>query len=166
MINFRRFHEFKRIFTNNTINKFVKFNFANQPQVNKKPNQPLNSKEEELKPEPFIPIEKMSSQKIQELSEKNVRNTFYYHGNDSQRNAEKKYNVMEFYSKKLRRDYIRSGEIDSHKFEIKVKRIRTKEDTIQKLDKNRETAAIIEGREEFPDIDIVIDKSLLVKLKE
>ena len=166
MKNFKYFPKFKQLFFKNQLNKFPKFNFDNQPQANKNPTPPKNIQEEELKPEPFIPFESLSEQQLKELSEKNKRNTFYYFGNDSQRAAEKKYNIMEFYSKKLRRDYIRSGEINSHKLIIKVKRLRTKEDTIQKLDKNRECAALIQGREEFPDIDVVIDKHLLVKLKE
>ena len=170
-INIHNFSRFKNIFFNNQfLNKYSKFNFSNQPQINKKPNIPpgnnTNIQQEELKPEPFIPFESMSDRQITELLEKNKRDTYYYFGNDKQRLAEKKYNIMEFYSKKLRRDYIKSGELSPHKFVIKVKRMRTKEDTIQRLDKNRECAVLIQGREEFPDIDVVIDKHKLVKLVE
>lgn len=166
MKNFTKFNKFKQIFSSQ-LNKFPKFNFANQPQANsKKSNPPKNTEEVELKPEPFIPFEQMSDKQIRVLSEKNIKTTYYYYGNHSQRNAEKKYNVMEFYSKKLRRDYIRNGEFSSNKHVIKVKRLRKNEDTIERLDKNKECAALIQGREEFPDIDVVIDRNLLVKLKE
>jgi hypothetical protein len=171
-IHIYNFSKFKNISLNNQFNKFPKFNFANQPQTNKKPNanaapgNNTNIQEEELKPEPFTPFEKMTDKQISDLLEKNKRDAYYYFGNDKQRLSEKKYNMMEFYSKKLRRDYIRYGEVSSHKFIIKVKRMRTKEDTIEKLDKNRECAVLIQGREEFPDIDVVIDKHLLVKLIE
>ena len=168
MKNFTNFNKFKQLFSYNQLNKFPKFNFANAPDTTNKKSTPQKNPQEnaELKPEPFIPFETMSDKQISELSQKNSRNTFYYFGNSSQRNAEKKYNVMEFYSKKLRRDYIRAGEFSSNKHVIKVKRLRKKEDTIENLDKKKEVAALIQGREEFDDINIVLDKNLVVKLKE
>ena len=40
---------------------------------------------------------------------------------------------------------------------VPAKRIRSLDDHIVKLWKNHEVAAVIEGREEFDDIDVVLD---------
>lgn len=141
--------------------------FATQQQAAQKDSgAAAKPKEEELKPEPFIPLEKMRIDKIFETKRKGLKETYYYFGSEKAKMAEKNYNVMEFYSKKLRRDYIRSGELESHKHVIPVKRLRTKADTIESLRKNREIAAVIEGREEFPDVDVVIDRQFVDKLQK
>jgi len=140
-------------------------NFSTQQVAQKDSGAAAKPKEEELKPEPFIPLEKMPINKIIETKRKGLKETYYYFGSEKAKLAEKKYNVIEFYSKKLRRDYIRAGELDSHKHVIPVKRLRTKADTIESLRKSREMAAVIEGREEFPDVNIVIDRRFVDKLQ-
>lgn len=152
----------------NTLFKFSPslMNFATQQVAQKDSETAAKPKEEELKPEPFIPLEKMSISKIFEAKKKGLKETYYYFGSEKAKLAEKNFNVMEFYSKKLRRDYIRSGELESHKHVIPVKRLRTKADTIESLRKNREMAAVIEGREEFPDVDIVLDRKFVDKLQK
>lgn len=166
----RNFKLNTKLFTNNNNNLF-KLNFQyffSTQQVAQKDSGTAanNAKSDELKPEPFVPLEKLTYDKIFDQKRKNLKETYYYFGNEKAKLAEKKYNVMEFYSKKLRRDYIRSGELDSHQHVIPVKRLRTKADTIESLRRNREIAAVIEGREEFPDIDIVLDKKFTDKLQK
>lgn len=141
-------------------------NFSTQQVAQKDSGAAAKPKEEELKPAPFIPLEQMKPRKILDTKRKNLKETYYYFGNEKAKFAEKEYNVMEFYAKKLRRDYIRSGEIESDKHIIPVKRLRSKYDTIERLKKNHEMPAVIEGRDEFPDIDIVIDRKFVDKLQK
>ncbi len=165
-INLNNFNG-KVLFNNNLFKLNSHFNFGTQQVSQKNVGAPPSKiQNEEIKPEPFIPLEKMTIDKIFDQKKKNLKETYYYFGNEKAKLSEKKYNVMEFFSKKLRRDYIRSGELDSHKYIIPVKRIRTKYDTIHSLTKNREIAAVIEGREEFPDVHIVLDKKFSDKLQK
>lgn len=152
----------------NSLFKFTPLSkyFSTQAAPKNENKTPEKKNEDELKPEPFIPLEKMSIGKIMETRRNNLKETYYYFGSEKKKMAEKNYNVMEFFSKKLRRDYIRIGEIDSHKHIIPVKRLRTKADTIQALKKNREFPAVIEGREEFPDVDLVIDRKFIDNLQK
>ena len=103
----------QNFFIQNKLNKFFpSFNFATQ--VGKKEEDPkLKTKHEELKPEPFVPFEKFSKKHVINKKKENLKETYFYFGNEKMKFAEKNYNVMEFYSKGLRREYIKSGEIDS-----------------------------------------------------
>lgn len=65
---------------------------------------------------------------------------------------------MEFVAKNIRRMWIQSGDFSTNKHIIPVKRDRTKDDTLFNLLKHGEIAAVIEGREEFPDMHIILDK--------
>lgn len=154
------------IFRKNKMQYPIGFYFSTQQELKKEGVNPAKQNQEELKPEAFVPFEKLTPEKMIEIKKKNLKETYYYFGNEKNKLAEKKYNVMDFYSKKLRRDYVRSGEIDSHKHIIPVKRLRDKSDTIETLNKKKEIAAVIEGRDEFQDIDIVLDKSFTDKLKK
>jgi len=164
----RRFQQKFLITNKNQLFNFAptSMNFSTQQTVQKDSGAPAKLKDEELKPEPFIPLEQMNVSKILETKRKGLKETYYYFGSEKAKLAEKKYNVMEFFSKKLRRDYIRGGELDSNKYIIPVKRLRKKADTIEALRKTQEMAAVIEGREDFPDIDIVIDRRFVDKLQK
>jgi hypothetical protein len=61
-------------------------------------------------------------------------------------------------AKNLRRMWLQSGDFSTNKHVIPVKRVRNKEDTLFNLLKNGEIAAVIEGREEFPDFHFILDK--------
>jgi len=163
---FKNIHLLNCINKNNLSTNSLCHFFSTQ-EMNKKENiTPSKIKEKELKPEPFIPFEKLTISKLIDKKKKNLKETYYYFGNEKAKLAEKKYNVMEFFSKKLRREYIRNGELDSHKHIIPVKRLRTKMETLDFLKKRNEMAAVIEGREEFPDINIVLDRRFVDKLQK
>jgi hypothetical protein len=89
---------------------------------------------------------------------------FYYFGSDSQQYSTKTFAKSEFLAKKMRQMWIRSGDISTHKLVIPIKRMRTRDDGLFKLLQQGDIAGVIEGREEFPDIDIVIDKKYTRRL--
>jgi len=71
---------------------------------------------------------------------------------------------MEFVAKNIRRMWIQSGDFSTNKHILPIKRLRTKDDTLFQLLKNGEIAAVIEGREEFPDFHFILDKKFTKKL--
>jgi hypothetical protein len=71
---------------------------------------------------------------------------------------------MEFIAKNLRRMWIQSGDFSTNKHIIPVKRLRTKDDTLFHVLKNGEIAAVLEGREEFPDLHVILDKKFTRRL--
>jgi hypothetical protein len=60
--------------------------------------------------------------------------------------------------------WIQGGDMNSHKHVIPIKRLRERKDTLFGLYKKGEIAAVIEGREEYPDMDIVLDRNLTSRL--
>ncbi len=76
----------------------------------------------------------------------------------------KDFNKTEFAAKKIRQMWFRAGDLSSHKHVIPIKRLRTREEGLFKLMKQGEIAGVIEGREEFPDVDFVVDKSYVKRL--
>ncbi len=60
--------------------------------------------------------------------------------------------------------WIRSGDFTTHKHIIPIDRLRTNKDGLFKLMQQGELAGIIEGREEFPDIDFVVKKNYTRRL--
>lgn len=67
---------------------------------------------------------------------------------------------MEIYAKKLRETYIREGIIPDDKIYIDTLRKREPEDTIEKCVTNKTIASVIEGREEFPELDLIFPWSV------
>ncbi len=100
----------------------------------------------------------MTKKEIGERVRESRKELFYYFGSDSKQYAAKTFAKAEFTAKKLRQSWIRSGDMTTHKHVIPIKRMRTREDGLFKLMKEGDLAGVIEGREEFPDIDFVIDK--------
>lgn len=62
---------------------------------------------------------------------------------------------IEFYAKKMREQYIRDGMWPETKIFLDAKRARQPNDTLQNLMANKEVAAVINGRDEFDDLDLV-----------
>ena len=90
---------------------------------------------------------------------------YYYSGSVDRHIENKKFNKTEFLAKKLRHNWIQGGDINTHKHVIPIKRLRDRKDTMFGLLKNKEIAAVIEGREEFPALDFVLDKGLSSRLE-
>jgi hypothetical protein len=65
-------------------------------------------------------------------------------------------NQFEFYAKKMREQYLREGVLPSYSPTLPISRERKPEDLIEKLLANQEVACVIEGRDEFEDIDLVM----------
>ncbi len=92
------------------------------------------------------------------------KETYYYYGSEKRMMGTKIFAKTEFLAKKMRQMWIRSGDMTTHKHVIPIKRMRTREDTLFKMMQNGELAGVIEGREEFPDIDFVVDKQFTKRL--
>lgn len=60
--------------------------------------------------------------------------------------------------------WIRSGDLNNQKHVIPIKRLRTRQEGLFKLLQNGEIAGVIEGREEFPEINFVVDKNYIKRL--
>ena len=60
--------------------------------------------------------------------------------------------------------WIRSGDVGNQKHVIPVKRLRTKDEGLFKLLNQGEIAGVIEGREEFPDVNFVVDRNYIKRL--
>lgn len=93
-----------------------------------------------------------------------MKEIYYYYGSDRNYYASKKFSKTEFIAKKFRQMYFKAGDFKTHKHIIPVKRLRTKDEGLFKLLEQREIACLLEGREEFPDIDFVLDRNLVKKL--
>jgi hypothetical protein len=65
---------------------------------------------------------------------------------------------MEFAAKKLREQYIRDGSFPDVKIMFDAVRERQQDDTLEKLHTERLVAAVINKRDEFNDIDLVMPK--------
>jgi len=70
-------------------------------------------------------------------------------------------NKMEFMSKALRRTYLNRGVYSNNKHIIPIKRLRTESDTLLKTFKNGDLVGVIHGREEFPDLNFIVDRKYL-----
>lgn len=92
------------------------------------------------------------------------REVFYQHGGLKKYELSKIYNKNEFVAKSMRSWYFMSGDMNTHKHIIPIKRLRSKKETLMQLHKNGEIAAVIEGREEFPDFEIVLDRQYIKHL--
>jgi hypothetical protein len=62
---------------------------------------------------------------------------------------------MEFVAKKMREQYIREGIWPTSKIFLDPLRNRAPDDTLQNCHAKQEVAAVIQGREEFDDMDLV-----------
>ncbi len=65
---------------------------------------------------------------------------------------------MEFAAKKLREQYIRDGSFPDVKIIFDPVRERQQDDTLEKLHSEKLVAAVINKRDEFNDIDLVMPK--------
>ncbi|CDW73589.1 UNKNOWN [Stylonychia lemnae] len=63
---------------------------------------------------------------------------------------------IEVFAKKLRDFYFREGVLPEEKTFIEAVRERQPEDKIENLQKEKLVAAVIQGRDEFPDVDLVL----------
>jgi hypothetical protein len=106
----------------------------------------------------YKPFEKFTIKDMNDRMEDFKKESYYYYGSMKRRAAPKRFNKTEFFAKQLRQMWIRSGDFSLNKHVIEIKRLRKREDTIFGLLKQGEMAAVIEGREEFPEINFVVDK--------
>lgn len=113
----------------------------------------------------FKPFEEFTKEEIQEKISLHKKEVYNYYGSMTRVTQSKDFNKTEFAAKKLRQMWIRAGDLSTHKHVIPIKRLRTREEGLFKLLKQGELAGVIEGREEFPDIDFVVDKSYVKRLE-
>jgi len=74
-------------------------------------------------------------------------------------------NSMEVFAKKMREQYIREGTYAEAKIYFDPVRERRLDDTLQKLHEDKLVAAVIEGREEFEDVDLVMPQKTPFTIK-
>ena len=67
-------------------------------------------------------------------------------------------NKMEFWAKKTRQMYLLEGCFQAQKHTIPVLRLRNPDDSLSQLRLKNEIACVVEGREEFPDLNFVAEK--------
>ncbi len=112
----------------------------------------------------YIPIEKQTKkQRIQARAKKRAEK-YYYYGNKHFRDPTKLYPVWEAYAKKKRLGYLNSTYLPTKDFNMKVKRYRSCHESILDLTSKGEVAVSIAGREEFPELNFILDLKTLYRL--
>jgi hypothetical protein len=112
----------------------------------------------------YKPIEEMTKEDLADRLRDNRRELYYYYGSSKRSEQSKLFNKTEFAAKKLRQMWFRAGDLSSHKHIIPIKRLRTRDEGLFKLMNQGELAGVIEGREEFADVDFVVDKQYIKRL--
>ena len=112
----------------------------------------------------FKPVEEFTNEDLLERLKEHREETFYHYGTFKRAEETKIFNKTEFAAKKLRQMWIRSGDLNNQKHVIPIKRLRTRQEGLFKLLQNGEIAGVIEGREEFSEINFVVDKNYIKRL--
>ena len=68
-------------------------------------------------------------------------------------------NKMEFWAKKTRQMYLLEGSFQGQKHIIPLLRLRNPDDSLSRLRLANEVACVIQGREEYPDLNFVVEKT-------
>jgi hypothetical protein len=89
----------------------------------------------------------------------------YYYGSSKRKENQRKYAQTEFLARRMRQSYLQSGDFSTNKHMIPIKRLRKEGESLFKLMQNGELAGVIEGREEFDDINFVVDKTYVKHLE-
>ena len=86
------------------------------------------------------------------------RMTTYFTTSERPEAYEHIYNPMlDLMAKHYRKMYVERAVIDFKKVVLPAKRVRTLDDHVETLMKKKEVAVVIEGRDEFEDVDLVMD---------
>jgi hypothetical protein len=113
----------------------------------------------------FKPVEEFTQEDLLERLKEHREETFYHYGTFKRAEETKIFNKTEFAAKKLRQMWIRSGDLNNQKHVIPIKRLRTREEGLFKLLQQGEIAGVIQGREEFSEINFVVDKNYIKRLE-
>ena len=176
---------------NKNLNKYSKYSFSKankqqqqqQPPKNKTEDVSLKLKEEQLSSNitnkdafhysfnvnrPEFKLYEDQTQEDKDLNQrlKNKEISLYFGGNQYL-NKWKKATDWEFLAKRMRRTYLNSGHQSKHPVIIPVKRIRNNLDNfIDLARRKKEIVAVINARDEFPEMQVVIDLKYIQRLEK
>eukprot|EP00340_Litonotus_pictus_P012233 CAMPEP_0170534374 /NCGR_PEP_ID=MMETSP0209-20121228/90776_1 /TAXON_ID=665100 ORGANISM="Litonotus pictus, Strain P1" /NCGR_SAMPLE_ID=MMETSP0209 /ASSEMBLY_ACC=CAM_ASM_000301 /LENGTH=384 /DNA_ID=CAMNT_0010833661 /DNA_START=171 /DNA_END=1325 /DNA_ORIENTATION=- len=106
----------------------------------------------------YVPLEEKTKEQKEADSLRFEREVMGFYGSEKYFDQLKVQGAWESHAKQLRREYLNMNFRQEKEYTIPVKRIRTEKDDVLTLRKKGEVAICIFGREEYKELNIVVDR--------